>query len=80
MQQLFGQKSRSITVAPIKPNKQLGFGCEGWEWPVCRAVWREVIAAAHLKARDYGELFGCPFAGHALTPGAILPPTASHLV
>ena len=42
---------------PIKRYKQLSIGGEGRERPVYRAIWREVIAAAHLEARDDGKFF-----------------------
>ena len=59
---------------PVERDEQVGIGGEGGERPVYRAVWREVIAVAHLKARDHREILVCHFlAGHALTPGAILP-------
>jgi hypothetical protein len=36
---------------------------------------REVVAMAHLKARDHGDILVYPSAGHALAPGAIVPST-----
>ena len=52
----------------MKPDEQLGVGGERRERPVYRAVWREVVAMAHLKARDHREILVYPSAGHALTP------------
>src|SRR6516162_8082096 len=61
---------------PVKRNEQAGIGGEGRERPVYRAVWREVVAAAHLEARDDGELLVRPFTGHVLAPWSdrCLPP------
>src|SRR6516162_6424632 len=56
---------------PVKRNEQVGVGGEGRERPVYRAIWREVVSAAHLEARDNGEFLVRPFTGHVLAPGAI---------
>jgi len=53
---------------PVERDEQVCIGGEGGERPGYRAVWREVVAMAHLKARDHGEALVYPSAGHALTP------------
>src|SRR5260370_18477105 len=53
---------------PVERDEQVCIGGEGGERPGYRAVWREVVAMAHLKARDHGEILVYPSAGHALTP------------
>src|SRR5579862_4990232 len=67
MQQPFGQ---TVAAAPWtdKAQRVAGIGGKGGEGAVDRAVGREVIAVAHLEARDHGELLICSLAGHALTP------------
>jgi hypothetical protein len=60
---------------PVERDEQGGIGGECGERPVYRAVWRKVIAVAHLKACDHREPSVHHFlAGHVLAPGAICLP------
>ena len=67
--------SLSVKVAQqhhrsIERGEQACIGGERGERPVYRAVWREVVAVAHLKARDHREPTVC----HLLITGHVIAP------